>query len=220
MSVHATIEDRIAEGLRERILSGKLRPGERLRQAEIAEQFSASHIPVREALRRLNAEGLVSIESRRGAVVSQLSQRELEEIIRLRQLLEVELLTQAIPKMTDEDFARSRKALAALTSNRRGGSYSAHNWAFHEALYHASGAPLTLSLVERLHRIGERYFELKHDLDEVNAEHGALLDLTKKRDVKRAAELLYKHIGRLSERIPISTPTNPKGKTPAVKTRR
>jgi DNA-binding GntR family transcriptional regulator len=203
MIKHETVQDRIAEGLREKILSGKLRPGERLRQDEIAKQFNASHIPVREALRRLNAEGLVSIESHRGAIVSTLSQRELEEIIRLRQVLEVELLSQAIPKMTAADIARSQKLLAALRSNHRASSYAARNWAFHESLYEPADAPLTLSLVERLHRLGERYFQLEHDLDEVNAEHQKILDYAAKRDPERATKLLRQHIGQLTSRVTI-----------------
>lgn len=206
--MHTTVQDRIAEGLRELILSGKLRPGARLRQTEIAKQFNASHIPVREALRQLNAEGLVSIESHRGAVVTALSQGELEEIISLRQILEVELLRQAIPKMTEADIARSRKALDALRTNRRASSYGARNWAFHEALYRAADAPLTLSLVERLHQIGQRYFELDHDLDDVNNEHRKILEFAGKGDAEKGAKLLREHIGRLTRRVRIPKGTN------------
>jgi DNA-binding GntR family transcriptional regulator len=196
--MNATLQDRIAEGLRERILCGKLRPGERLRQEEVAKQFNASHIPVREALRQLNTEGLVSIQSHRGAVVTSLSRRELEEIIRLRQILEVDLLTQAIPRMTPSDIARSRKLLDVLRNNRRMGSYAPRNWAFHESLYKPSNAPLTLSLVERLHQIGQRYFQLGHDFKDVNAEHESILELAANRDVDGAADLLRKHIGQLN----------------------
>ncbi len=202
-STHVTVQDRITEGLREQILSGKVRPGERLRQTEIAKLFNASHIPVREALRRLDAEGLVSIESHRGAVVTVLSRAELEEVIRLRQVLEVELLRRAIPRMTPDDIAQARKALSALRSNRSLVSYATRNWAFHETLYRPAEAPLTLTLVERLHRVGERYFELRHNLGVVNAEHRAIMDLAAKGEARRATNLLHRHIGQLIDRVSI-----------------
>jgi DNA-binding GntR family transcriptional regulator len=204
--VHLTMQDRITEGLREEILAGRLRPGDRLRQDEIARQFSVSHIPVREALRQLNAEGFIEIQPHRGAIVSGLSLRELDEIIRLRQILEVDLVTQAAVKFTESDAAVSQKLLSAVRANRSASSYAARNWDFHESLYRPADAPLALGLVKRLHLIGERYFQLEHDLSPVNDEHQAILDLVKAGNARAAGKLLRDHIGRLTERVAVAPP--------------
>lgn len=83
------VQDAVVDGIREQILSGELQPGDRLRQDELAEIFGVSTMPVREALRHLQAEGLVTFHPNRGATVSEISVEEYEEIYRIREELEV-----------------------------------------------------------------------------------------------------------------------------------
>ena len=100
----------ILAALREAISSGQLAPGAVLRQAELAEQFGTSRIPVREALNALQAEGLVQIEPNRGAFVTTLSAEELHELFDLRVLLEVDVRRRAQPPPTE----RSQRRLEAI----------------------------------------------------------------------------------------------------------
>src|SRR3982751_2703327 len=95
------------EALRERILRGDYPEGEPLRQDALAEELGVSRIPVREALRQLEAEGLVTFSPHRGAVVSSLSLDEIDELFELRAAIESDLLRRAIPKMTKEQLDRA-----------------------------------------------------------------------------------------------------------------
>ena len=95
------LSQQIANSLKEEILSGKFPPGVRIRQEDIAEQFGASRSPVREALRILEAEGLINLVAHTGAWISHLSLAECEEMYQIRERIEPLLLRLSIPAMTD-----------------------------------------------------------------------------------------------------------------------
>ena len=96
--------DRVAAEIRRAVLSGVLPPGRKFSIAELSVQFGVSHIPVREALRRLEAQGLIVLRPGRSAMVSPLDRDELRAIFRLRQLLEPDLAARSCAFLTDEDF--------------------------------------------------------------------------------------------------------------------
>src|SRR5438093_1254358 len=105
--------------LREKILRGQIKAGEQLRQHAIAAELHVSRIPVREALRQLEAEGLVTIIDHRGAVVSGLSPEEILEMFEIRMVLESYLLRLSIPRLTDEDLKRSEQTLREYEQSLR-----------------------------------------------------------------------------------------------------
>src|SRR5262245_8813272 len=100
-----SMPEELRESLQERILDGEFEEGETLVQDTLAEEYGVSRIPVREALRQLEACGLVSIETHRGAVVSGIPTEQIEELYDLRGFLETDALRRAIPKLTDQDLA-------------------------------------------------------------------------------------------------------------------
>src|SRR3954470_16750413 len=102
----ATTPDLIAETLREEILRGVVAPGQALRQEELADRFGVSRLPVRDALLRLEAQGLVHVYPNRGAFVITLSADEVREIYEMRILLEGDLLERAVPKIGEDDWRR------------------------------------------------------------------------------------------------------------------
>src|SRR4051795_12517043 len=106
----------IADVLRSAIMAGKLPGGALLRQMELSEQFGSSRIPVREALRQLQGEGLVTIVPHRGAVVSSLSLEELQEMCEIRIALESTALRLAISQLDDETLARAEAILRTPAS--------------------------------------------------------------------------------------------------------
>src|SRR5215831_189024 len=108
-----TLTAAVADRLRDKILRGDLREGEQLRQHTIAAEFDVSRIPVREAFRQLEAEGLIEIIDHRGAVVAALSPDEIEELFDIRAALEGVTLRRAVPRLTDEDLERAERALEA-----------------------------------------------------------------------------------------------------------
>src|SRR6478752_7016094 len=109
---YATTPDLIAETLRDEILRGAIPPGAALRQEELAERFGVSRLPVRDALMRLETQGLVHVYPNRGAFVISLSAEEVREIYEMRLLLEGDILERAVPRMTEEDWRQIDAASA------------------------------------------------------------------------------------------------------------
>jgi DNA-binding GntR family transcriptional regulator len=141
----------VAEGIRLAILRGRLVAGQALRQEELAKQFGLSRAPVREALRQLEAEGLVVSYPHRGTVVAKLSPEDIEEVFLIRIALETTALRLSVPKMTDSDF-RKAESILDQTDNDPNPAHSAElNWAFHESLYAPAGLPRMLNIIRMLH---------------------------------------------------------------------
>src|SRR5579864_1592388 len=101
----------VADKLREQIIRGEIPEGAQLRQDAIATQYQVSRIPVREALRQLDAEGLITIVPNRGAIVPALSPTDIEELFTIRALLEPEILKHSIPRLTDNDLEEAAVVL-------------------------------------------------------------------------------------------------------------
>ncbi|HVZ78824.1 MAG TPA: GntR family transcriptional regulator [Gemmatimonadaceae bacterium] len=189
------------DALRERILRGTYAAGEPLRQDAIAEQLGVSRIPVREALRLLEAEGLVTFNPHRGAIVSSLSIAEIEELFELRADIEGDLIHRAVPHMTAEHFAAIQDVLdafeAALRSENVAG-WGGLNWQFHSMLYAPANRPVTMGVVQKLHQHSDRYsrmqLALTHGQARAHAEHCAIVRAARRHDVRSAESLLRKHI--------------------------
>jgi DNA-binding GntR family transcriptional regulator len=196
-----TVASLTLDALRARILGGDVPDGEPLRQDAVAEALGVSRIPVREALRQLEAEGLVTFVPHRGAVVATLSPAEIEEIFALRAQIESELLRRAIPRTTAVHLARAEQVLDAYELALRGGEVSAWgalNWQLHSALYAPAERSVTLGVLQRLHQQSDRYIRLQlaatHGEARANREHRAIVAAVRRKDVRRAAQLLQNHI--------------------------
>jgi DNA-binding GntR family transcriptional regulator len=189
------------EALRERILRGDFPDGEPLRQDALADELGVSRIPVREALRQLEAEGLVSFSPHRGAVVSTLSLDEIDELFELRADIEGDLLRRAIPRMTDEQFDRAVEVLDAFEDALAKGEASRWgplNWHFHAALYAPANRNFTMNVLQKLHQHSDRYFRMQVLLagggHSASQEHRAIAAAVRKGDVKTATQLMRSHI--------------------------
>lgn len=192
--------DRIASELRERIFRGELAGGLPLRQEQIAEEFGVSRIPVREALSRLEAEGLVVRSHNRGCTVATLSFADLLESVEIRKALEAAALRLAVPKLTARDAARAEEILARYARATRPDEWTELNLEFHLTLYRPSGMPRILRMIEEIVRGTNRY--LRVYISSVAGrevpmeEHRAILDAAKAGDTRRAVRLLEAHIER------------------------
>ena len=198
----------IANDLRERILSGEISEGASIQQELLAEEYGVSRMPVREALKRLNAEGLLSWETNRGGSVVKHSLSEIGEIFDLRALIEVDLFRRAIPKMTATDFLRCEELLSEME-----GSYEANDVArwgklnhdYHTALYRAANRRLTDDVLARIALQSDRYVRIHLSVmkqrDPAREEHRRLLGLAQQGDIDGAAELLQRHIQRTKEEL-------------------
>jgi DNA-binding GntR family transcriptional regulator len=192
----------VADKLREQIIRGDIPEGAQLRQDVIAAQYHVSRIPVREALRQLDAEGLITIVPNRGAVVPQLSPNDIEELFAIRALLEPEVLKHSIPHLTQADFADAEtllnKYMAELRREDHISEWGRLNWKFHSILYSRAERPHFMSIIRNVNHNGERYTRLQlyltHGITRANEEHHRILELCRKRDVVAACKLLRQHI--------------------------
>ena len=193
-----TTSAHVVDRLRERILSGALPEGAQLRQEKLASELGVSRVPVREALHQLEAEGLVTLVTHKGAVVSGLSVDDLEETYEIRAQLEGWLLEQAMPILSEKDYARAEALVAEMESDPRDETWSDLNWRFHAALYAPANRPRTLELVHKLYRNAYRHFPLPIRLtggrERMSREHRMLVELCRKGDVAAAREHLTTHI--------------------------
>lgn len=202
----AATSEWIAEALRAAILQGDLRGGQALPQDEVAAQFGVSKIPMREALLQLRAEGLVTFYPNRGAVVSELSAEEVDEIYAMRIALETLALRRAIPGLTRADFVRLDGLITIMDDERAALKWSELNWEFHAALYAPCKMPRLLDQIRALHVNVQRYVVVYLAAsDDYHAEaqrqHRVILKACQRGNADAAAEQLAKHLGQAATKM-------------------
>ena len=192
-----TVTSQVCDALRQQILSGQLREGMSLRQEKIAAELGVSRNPVREAFQQLSAEGLLTLVSHKGAVVSMLSVDELRETYEMRAKLEGWLLGLSIPVMTKEEVKTSEQLLARLAMPFPDEEWSSRNWDFHVSLLQPSRRTQTIEVCRKLYLNAYRHFPVPIRLGNrksMNKEHRQLLDYCRDGKVAEAVELLEHHI--------------------------
>jgi len=193
-----TVADQVAAILRESIADGSLKSGAPLRQDELAQRFGFSRMPIRDALRLLEAEGVVAIHPTRGAFVATMDATEIKEIYAVRELLEVEALRLACPRLSDKALKEAALTLDQIDAEPDVGRWGALNKVFHLALYGACGNARLLGLIEAQHNSADRYVRiLLSNLDyraRSQSEHRKILAACRARDEERAATWLRKHL--------------------------
>ena len=176
--------DWVFQVLRTAIIRGVLPGGMPLRQDEISAQLSVSHIPVREAFRQLDAQGLVRIYPNRGAVVTKLTREELENAMDTRIILEMGAIRAAIPVMTEECIEKASEILAQCDVETDANKLEDLNLQFH--------------LTEQLHANVDRYIRPYYSAAEVSSqsrgEHYKLIEACRNGDTEFAAAILRTHL--------------------------
>jgi GntR family carbon starvation induced transcriptional regulator len=201
--------ERAVSRLREEILGGELRAGERVHIADAAKRLGISMVPVREALRSLAADGLVHAIPQRGYRVSPVSAEDLEETYRLRLLLDPMATELAVPRMTDADRDELRDALAELQrahDERDCDLYEAAHRRFHSAVRRPCGSAWLLRFVEVLRDNSLRYQRLPAGRQEDCFQHGVdehrrIADACLRGDAAAAARLMRDHLQVVLEAV-------------------
>lgn len=194
--------EQLVDRVRDRILGG-LGEGERpLRQEALAGEFGVSKIPLREALARLEQEGLVRSRANRGFFVRPLGASEADEVYQLRQTIEPDAMARGAAQASAADQAHARDTFARLDHIAQvgGGGVGTFNRMLHRALYGPCGRPITIELLDRLQILSERYVRkhlepLGRDA-RADAEHRALLDAWLARDIHAVAALGRAHLAQ------------------------
>src|SRR5579863_4855218 len=195
---NTTMAARIADSIAERIISGALQPGAPLRQDHVAREFNSSHVPVREAFRKLEARHLVVSLPRRGARVAPLDANSVREIAEMRAALEVVALRNAAPRLTSAHLARIELALIEGDNAETLQEFEAANRAFHQALVAPCGMPRLLASLDGLQRANSRLvFAMARSAGwrpRSNGDHRLILQALRARNLEQASHLLARHI--------------------------
>jgi len=204
-----TAQQAVAEAIRQDITSGKLAPGSWIVQDTLAEQFGMSRIPIREALKTLEAEEYITYVPHSGYRVAKLGLEDLTEVFVLRDMLEEALIRDAMPRVVDETVEAMRAEMAEMDRGAAETDLIAVGMAnrrFHFLTFEASRMARTKRIVTQLWNTADAYRPLySHlmDLSKVNSEHVLMVDAMVARDVEKMVALNHEHrahaIGHLRE---------------------
>jgi DNA-binding GntR family transcriptional regulator len=205
-----TIAARISRTLADRIISGEIEAGAKLRQDHIAEEFGASHVPVREAFRRLEAQGLVVSEPRRGARVAGFRLDEVREVAEMRAALEALALRNAAPHLTKALLDQAEDVNRAGDSAKDVQTWEETNRTFHRLILAPCGMPRLLKAIDDLHTASARFlfsgWRAEWDAP-TDRDHRAILAALRTGEVEAAASILARHVQSTGQAGPKSGPT-------------
>lgn len=188
----------IEEQVRAAILDGRLAPGLAIRQQELATLYGVSRMPVREALRQLEAQGLLDVEAHKGAVVAPLIGEDAFESYSLRVMLESEALRQSVPLLETADIALARSYIDQLESETRHAEIGRLNRLFHMTLYCKAWNQKLLRLIDNELCQEERF--LRFHLSSMGLgkltqdDHISLIDAASNKDIDQAVDVLQRHL--------------------------
>ncbi|MFT9497511.1 GntR family transcriptional regulator [Anaerosolibacter sp.] len=201
------IRDIVYENLRKAIMDGKLQPGERIVEKDYAEKMNISRTPIREALRKLEIEGLVQYIPRKGVVVNGFNHEDIVEIYAIRKALEGLAMKYVIQKITEEEIGKLKKLTDCMESSNAAGDYeSLFNTCkeFNEVILRASRMPKITGLINTMQEYLERFRRItmskRTRRESAIQEHKAILQAIIDRDAERAERLVYEHLDA-SERV-------------------
>lgn len=196
-----TAHQSVAEALRHAILGGELVGGARLVQSDLAARMGVSITPVREAMRQLATEGLIRLDSYRGAVVLAPNLEEIREVYELLATLNPLATRKAVERITGEELRHARTMAEAMENTREMAEWTRLNREFHLALYRAAGSPRLLSIITSLSDSAAAQVALSlkkgaRSMTESDAEHLRLLEAFESRDVELAVHVSGEHLQR------------------------
>lgn len=205
---HRPLRELVYEELRNLILSGDIKPGTRMMEIELADSMGVSRTPIREAIRKLEKEGLVTIEPRKGAYVSSISMEDIVDILEVRGTLEGLAATLAASRIKKEELKKLKEASQAFNKAVEEGdtkSMIANDTLFHHIIMEASGNDLLLNMVTGLQEIVLRFRYLYYTdfkrAEKMPPEHESILwaiENGNNEEARKAAEI---HISSLKEMV-------------------
>lgn len=201
MNEYLPLRDLVFNTLRQAILKGELKPGERLMEIQLADKLGVSRTPIREAIRKLELEGLVLMIPRRGAEVAKISHKSLQDVLEVRRSLEELATDLACQRMTDADVDALTQAEENFRLAIESGvemKIAEADEAYHDIIYQATGNAKLIQIINNLREQMYRY-RLEYIKDEAQrgtlmAEHEKILEAIKIRDIIRAKALMKEHI--------------------------
>lgn len=208
MNEYLPLRDVVFQTLRQAILRGELKPGERLMEIHLAQKLGVSRTPVREAIRKLELEGLVLMIPRKGAVVAEITISDLEDVLEVRMALEELAMKHACRRITKEQLDGLEQLAAVFSESLNGddvGACAQADMLFHDAIYEATGNNRLIQILnnlrEQMYRYRMEYLKDRHSHAQLLKEHEEILNALKCHDEKSALEWISRHIERQKEHI-------------------
>lgn len=201
MNQFLPLRDVVFQTLRKAILTGQLKPGERLMEVHLADKLGVSRTPIREAIRKLELEGLVTIIPRRGAEVAEITEKSLNDVLEVRRALDVLSVELACKRITAEEIRELKEACDAFPGIVAAGDVNeiaAADVAFHDIIVKAANntrlKQLVNNLAEQMYRYRFVYIKEQEQLDNLCTEHREIYEAIAARDAARAGTAAGHHI--------------------------
>lgn len=194
-----TATDYVSDSLRRSILNGDLVGGTRLSLAEVASTFDVSTTPVREALRELSFEGLVKIDSYRGGVVTPVTREDVEEIVRVRQLLEPTAAREAVDGMTPEILGQAEAILMEMAASDSWDVWVQGNRYFHQKIYEAAASRRLVAVINGLQNtqvvfVSSTLRKSPFLKETATKDHNEMIQAIRDRDADLLVEITLRHL--------------------------
>ena len=201
MDAYLPLRDVVFNTLREAILKGDLKPGERLMELQLASKLGVSRTPIREAIRMLEQEGLAVTMPRRGAEVAKMTLKDMDDVVDICHELDEQAVRLACGKISEEQLGQLvevKEEFEASTKSKDVKKIAEADVRFHDIIYEATGNPKLVTLLNNLREQVYRY-RVEYVKDPLNyptliAEHEAIVDAVKARDAKRAVQAMHEHV--------------------------
>ena len=201
MDAYLPLRDVVFQTLRGAILKGDLKPGERLMEIQLANKLGVSRTPIREALRKLELEGLVNMVPRKGAEVADITEKSLRDVLEVRKALEELSVQLACEKITEEEIEELKRVAERFkdTLNDQDVTKIAEaDVAFHDVIYTATDNQKLILLLnnlrEQMYRYRVEYLKKEEAYPQLIAEHEELIDNISKRNKEEATRIMCEHI--------------------------
>ncbi|MGB9812917.1 MAG: GntR family transcriptional regulator [Thermovenabulum sp.] len=198
----------VFQALREAIISGELKPGERLMEVQLAEEMGVSRTPVREAIRKLELEGLVVMVPRKGAYVAGLSMKDAADVFEVRQSLEGLAAALAAERITDEEIEALERILLEINDAAEKNDLNLiiqKDAEFHNILFKASRNDKLVQIINNLKEQIDRFriqsFENPGRLKKLVEEHKKIVEAISERNVEKAKKLAEEHIEKVENNV-------------------
>lgn len=208
MSEYLPLRDVVFNTLRHAILKGELEPGERLMEIALAQKLGVSRTPIREAIRKLELEGLVVMVPRKGAEVADITEKDLRDVLEVRTALEELSIELAMKNMNDDDYKQLTEANKLFAKDSEGDDLikiAEADVAFHELMYMATGNKRLIQMInnlrEQMYRYRLEYIKDKSTHARLVDEHNRIIDAMVKNDVAAAKAAIKLHVENQEENI-------------------
>ena len=201
MNEYLPLRDVVFNTLRQAILRGELKPGERLMEVQLANKLGVSRTPIREAIRKLELEGLVLMIPRKGAEVAQITEKSLRDVLEVRGALEKLAVELACDKMTNEQFVELKEAAQSFKDNvneKDVTKIAERDVKFHDIIYMSTDNQRLIQLLsnlrEQMYRYRVEYLKDTEVFPQLIEEHEEIINALEKRDKKEAMAIMCRHI--------------------------